>query len=77
MTVEEIKVKFSADISKIHSAMQKVKSDLKAAENALDGVSDDIERARRSGNKKAQDIAKALEKEVSAYRKGECSIENR
>lgn len=71
MTVEEIKVKFSADISKIHSAMQKVKSDLKAAENALDGVSDDIERARRSGNKKAQDIAKALEKEVSAYRKAE------
>lgn len=67
MTVEELKIKFSADISGLKKGFENASKVTRKVSSALDDLDRDIKRALQSSNKKAQAIGKALESEKKKY----------
>lgn len=67
MTVEELKIKFSAEIGNFKKGLDTAFKSTKRVSEALEDLDGDIKRAMQSSNKKAQAIGKALESEKRKY----------
>lgn len=67
MTVEELKLKFSADLGNFKKGLTEATNSTKRVTDALKDLDGDIKRAMQSSNKKAQAIGKALESEKKKY----------